>query len=449
MDTPNARLVDGDRLLSRSRRRNRLPSVLVQRTSRHVALGLLSRMASGRLTVIDHVEGETSSHGPTGASSLIKGEDGSEADIRAVIEVYDPRAWSAVVTEGSAGLGRGYVERWWSSPDPVDVVRVLIANLGPVDELRNRLAAMSAPVSDPIRRMLPRSGRTRNRQDISAHYDLGNAFFSLFLDETLTYSSGIFPSPGVDLAGASRHKYDSLIESLDLDGGHHLLEIGTGWGGMAIQAAERTGCRVTTTTISNEQLTLARDRVRAAGLEDRVEVVSTDWRDLRGQYDRVVSVEMIEAVDWRHYKRFFATIERCLKPDGKAVLQAICVPDRRYRRTRNTEDFIRRFVFPGGFLPSIGAIVNAVATATRMQVLGVTDFSAHYAETLRRWRGRFEQGRTEVSALGLDDRFYRLWQFYLAYCEAGFRERHSSVNHVSLVGRNWRPSLADVPPPVS
>jgi len=274
---------------------------------------------------------------------------------------------------------------------------------------------------------------------------VGNEFFSLFLDETMTYSSAVFPDRAASLAEASTHKYDMVVDSLDLGPEDHLLEIGTGWGGLAIRAAERTGCRVTTTTISTEQYQHANQRIRAAGLADLVQVLDLDWRDLNGQYDRVASIEMIEAVDWRQYGRFFSTIERCLKPEGRAVLQAICVPDRRYERTKNTEDFIRRFVFPGGFLPSLGTMIGAVAKSTRMQVIGVNDFSAHYAETLRQWRLRFDEKHVEVLKLGLDERFVRLWRFYLAYCEAGFLERHCTVNQIALVGRNWRPTI-DVSP---
>ena len=361
------------------------------------------------------------------------------------MEVHDHRAWTSVMAEGSIGFGRGYVEGWWSSPEPVAVIRLVIANIRPIDEFRNRLSNLVAPVSDRLRRALPRSGRQRNKDEIAAHYDLGNHFFALFLDETLTYSSAVFPDPDASLAEASVHKYDMVIDALGLTADHHLLEIGTGWGGMAIRAAQRTGCRVTTTTISDEQLKLARQRIVDAGVSDRVTVIDRDWRDLTGAFDRVVSVEMIEAVDWRDYKRFFQTIERCLEPDGVAVLQAICVPGRRYQRTKNTEDFIRRFVFPGGYLPSIGAVLDAVSSGTRLQLIGLNDFSAHYAETLRRWRERFEQRRAAMTELGLDDRFYRLWQFYLCYCEAGFLERHCTVNHISLVGSSWRPSLADVP----
>ncbi len=402
-----------------------------QRGARRMLHALLGRMAVDRLTICERLDGRSSldhTFGPGGA-------------LDAVITVHDRRAYSAVLAEGSVGFGRGFVEGWWTSDDPVTVVRVIIRNLAPLDDLRNRVHRSTGWLTDRVRALLPRDSRERNRDDIGAHYDIGNAFFELFLDETMTYSSAVFPSPDSSLADASRHKYDRLLAKLGVSSEHHLLEIGTGWGGMAIRAAETTGCRVTTTTISTEQLAEARLRVHAAGLRDRVTLLDRDWRDLEGVHDRVVSIEMIEAVDWRDYDDYFARIERCLAPDGLAAIQAICLPDQRWARAKNTEDFIRRFVFPNGFLPSVGAIAESVSRSTRMHLVDVEDLTPHYAETLRRWRERFDERLDEVAALGLDARFQRLWRFYLAYCEAGFLERHCTVVHVLLAGRDWRGDL--------
>ena len=365
----------------------------------------------------------------------------ADGELIGEITVRDARAYTAVVTEGSIGLGRGYLEGWWDSPDPVTAVRVMIRNMAPIDAARNRAHRLTGWVTDRVRAARPRRGRSGDREDIAAHYDLGNAFFELFLDETMTYSSAVFPSMDSTLAEGSRHKYDLLLTKLGVDSNHRLLEIGTGWGGLAIRAAEKTGCRVTTTTISSEQLAEARRRVDAAGRSSQIELLDADWRDLSGSFDRVVSVEMIEAVDWRDYDAYFATIERCMKPDGLAAIQAICLPDNRYDRAKNTEDFIRRFVFPNGCLASIGAISKSVSRSTGMQIVGVEDFSSHYAETLRRWRMRFEEHLDDARALGLDDRFCRMWRFYLAYCEAGFRERHCTVNQIVIAGRDWRGSI--------
>ncbi len=418
-----------ERLLRRADRRRRIPTPRsVARSGVHALLG---RMTRDRLCLIDGAG--VHRYGPG---------DGLDA----TIEIVDDRAYTALLTEGSIGLGRGYLEGWWDSDDPVGVVRIIIRNIEPLDEFRNRLHARTGWATDSIRALLPRRGRHDNKDEIGTHYDLGNDFFALFLDDTLTYSSAVFVDPAAPLAEASIAKYDRLIDKLGLRPDHHLLEIGTGWGGMALRTAERIGCRITTTTISDEQLVEARRRIADAGHADRVTVLDSDWRDLAGTHDRIVSIEMIEAVDWRDYRSFFSTVERTLAPDGLAGIQAICIPDRRYGRTKNTEDFIRRFVFPGGFLPSIGAITDSVATATRLQVLDVEDLTAHYAETLRRWRLTFDARLDEVRALGLDDRFIRLWRFYLAYCEAGFLERHCTVNQFVLAGRDWRPAGLELRP---
>jgi cyclopropane-fatty-acyl-phospholipid synthase len=389
----------------------------------------MSRMTLDRLTVVE--DGEISLYGAT------------DGELEAAIEIHDARAWTALLREGSIGLGRGYFEGWWDSDDPTTVVRIIIRNIEPVDELRNQFTEATSWLTNRLRRLHPSRAanlRRRNREDIASHYDLGNEFFQLFLDETLTYSSAIFPSAEAALAEGSAYKYDRLLSKIGVQSGHRLLEIGTGWGGFALRAADTTGCSVTTTTISDEQLKEARRRVAVAGRSDSVELLNRDWRDLEGQFDRIVSIEMIEAVDWLDYDHYFRTIESCLVPDGLVAIQAICVPDRRYERTKNTEDFIRRFVFPGGFLPSLGAIGRSVSSATRLQMVDVEDLSAHYAETLRRWRLRFDEREEEVQALGLDQRFIRLWRFYLAYCEAGFLERHCTVNQIILAGRRWRPN---------
>ncbi len=396
--------------------------------ARSAVHALLRRMVRDRLVVTETFAGGESIEFGVG-----------DPELSAHVVVADVRASSAVLTEGSIGLGRGYFERWWDSDDPVTVVRILIHNLEPIDEFRNRWSNATGWATDRIRTVLPRRGRRRNKEDIASHYDLGNSFFELFLDETLTYSSAVFPSAEAALADGSQHKYDRLLSKLGVESSHRLLEIGTGWGGLALRAVDTTGASVTTTTISAEQLREAKRRVHLAGRHHDVTLLDSDWRDLEGRFDRVVSIEMIEAVDWRDYDQYFATIERCLEPTGLAAIQAICVPDRRYERTKNTEDFIRRFIFPGGFLPSIGAISSSVSRATKMQIIDVEDLSAHYAETLRRWRERFDERIDEVQALGLDDRFCRLWRFYLAYCEAGFLERHCTVNQIVFAGHHWRP----------
>lgn len=432
--TNQALAVHPHRLLARADH-TRLPALTLRGEGRTAAATrslthfLLQRMTQDRLVLHERLAGVMPSTTTYGRAN---------PELSAEIVVHDSRAYSSLVGEGSIGLGRGYIEGWWDSPDPVAVVRVIIRNLGPLDDVRNRISNRAGPMADRVRRLVPRPDRTRNREDIAAHYDLGNSFFELFLDETMTYSSAVFASPDDTLAEASQHKYDMLLRKLGVDSSHSLLEIGTGWGGLAIRAATRTNCQVTTTTISREQLREATRRAQVSGSADRVTFLDADWRDLGGVYDRIISIEMIEAVDWRDYDEFFAKIERCLTPNGLVAIQAICIPDRRYERTKNTEDFIRRFVFPNGCLPSIGAIARSVSRATKLQLVDVEDISSHYAETLRRWRERFEARLDDVQRLGLDDRFCRLWRFYLAYCEAGFRERHCTANQFVLAGHAWR-----------
>jgi len=382
---------------------------------------LLRRARHERLVVTEALPGRRRTVAHYGAARS------DEVEVSAAVTVRDLRAYVALIREGSAGLGRGFLEGWWTSDDPVAVVRFAIRNIHGLDAFRNRVHRSTGRLTDPFHRRVQRSTRTRNRDDIGAHYNIGNAFFELFLDETMTYSSAVFPTPDASLADASRHKYDLLLDSLGVAPGDDLLEIGTGWGGMAIRAAGARGARVTTTTISAEQLVEARQRVAVAGLTDRVTLLDVDWRDLDGTFDHLVSVEMIEAVDWRDYDAFFATIDRVVRPGGRAAIQAICLPDDRWGRAKNTEDFIRRFVFPNGCLPSVGAIRASVDRSTTRRVVDVVDITPHYVETLRRWRATFEARIDEVAALGLDDRFQRLWRFYLAYCEAGFRERHVTV----------------------
>ncbi len=411
-------------------------------TAKALLFRLLERMSSDHLTIVD-TDGRRHRFGPSTADSATDERSGRR--LAATMTVHDDRAWTAVLREGSIGLGRGYIEGWWHTDEPTSVVQILIRNLHGLDDLRNRVNRFTGRFGDVARRALPRSSRRRNREDIGAHYDLGNDFFRLFLDDTMTYSSAVFADGLEDLKQASLAKYDRLLAKLGVDAGHQLLEIGTGWGGLALRAAER-GSSVTTTTVSARQLEEAEARRSTSPAGNRIKLLSRDWRDLSGRFDRIVSIEMIEAVDWRDYNRFFATIERCLAPDGMVGLQAICVPDRRYDRVKNTEDFIRRFVFPGGFLPSIGAVARSVGHATRLQILDVEDFSAHYAETLRQWRLRFDARLAEVHKLGLDDRFCRLWRFYLSYCEAGFLERHCTVNQIVLVGPEWRPRGLDLRP---
>ena len=344
------------------------------------------------------------------------------ADLIPAVDVRSPAFYAAIAGRGALGGAEAYLDGHWSSDDLVAVVRVLARNAGTLAGLERGIARLVRP-GLRLRHWLRRNTRSGSRRNIAAHYDLGNDFFALFLDETMAYSCGVFEGEGATLEEAQRAKYDRAVRALALGPDDHLLEIGSGWGGLAIHAARTTGCRVTTVTVSREQLGLARERIAAADLADRVEVVFCDYRDLRGRYDKLVSIEMIEAVGHAQLPLFFRACTERLRPGGRMFLQAITVPERDLAASLRSVDFVKRYVFPGGQLVSIGALCTAIAKAqSDLQIVRVDDVTPHYAETLRHWRARFHAQRERVAALGLGARFERLWDFYLAYCEGGFRE---------------------------
>jgi cyclopropane-fatty-acyl-phospholipid synthase len=345
------------------------------------------------------------------------------------IGVRDPRFYAAVAFGGSVGAGEAYAEGWWTTDDLTGLVRLLLRNRGMLEQLETGWARLV----QPLRRLAPalrRNTRRGSRRNIGAHYDLSNDFFELFLDDTLTYSCGLFTRPDATLREASIAKYDRMAALLDLRPEDHLIEIGTGWGGFALHAASRYGCRVTTTTISAEQFRLATRRVAEAGLAGRVTVLHEDYRDLRGTYDKLVSIEMIEAVGHEHFGVFFAQCAALLAPHGRAAIQAITIADDRYESARREVDFIKRHIFPGSCLPS-RAVLRHAAAATDLRLVQLDEIGLHYAETLRRWRSNMQANRDRIAALGFDDRFQRLWEFYFCYCEGGFLER--AIGDVQLL----------------
>jgi cyclopropane-fatty-acyl-phospholipid synthase len=335
-----------------------------------------------------------------------------------VLEVSDPRFFARLGRSGKLAVGEGYQAGEWSSPDLPGLVALLARNQEQVFG-RPPLSALAALTRLVPRVELPR-GLRRAERDIHAHYDLGNAFFSLWLDESMTYSCALFETPESTLAEAQQAKYRALADATRIGPDDHVLEIGTGWGGFALHLARERGCRVTTATISREQHALAGERVRAAGLADRIDVVYSDYRKLEGTYSRIVSVEMIEAIGHRQLGTYFAAIDRLLAPNGLAGIQSILVPDQRYRAYRHQRDWIRKHIFPGGMLPSLEAITTAARRSSGLMVHDVREIGPHYARTLREWRERFLLRRAEVEALGLDAHFQRTWEYYLAFCEAGF-----------------------------
>jgi len=391
----------------------------VDRAARAVLWKLLGRMGSGRV-VIDEDGGERWAFGT----------DRPDAYGRPAISVHarvqDARTYRTVLRGGSASLGEAYLRGWWDVDDLTGFLRLLSREVHRYDPARNGVAATAGRGLDRLRSRRPQD-KHRDRANIRAHYDLGNDFFSLMLDPTMMYSSAWFADADTPLVDASIAKLDRLCRRLDLGPDDHVVEIGTGWGGFAVHAAATYGCRVTTTTISQAQFEYATARVAAAGLASRVEVRHDDYRDLTGTYDKLVSIEMIEAVDWRELDTFFEVCQRLLTPDGVMGLQAIVIPGHRYERAKNTEDFIKAFIFPGGCLPSIEAITRVSGRTTDLTLTAVDDFGLHYAETLRRWKANVDAHADELPDLGLDDGFRRMWDFYLAYCEAAFDEREISV----------------------
>jgi cyclopropane-fatty-acyl-phospholipid synthase len=338
------------------------------------------------------------------------------------VRVHDPRFYTDIAFGGSIGAGEAYMAGYWSCDDLTAVMRVMIGNMGVVDGLERGLARLGAP----LRRALhwaARNSRRGSRRNIAAHYDLGNDFFRIFLDPTMMYSAALFERPDMTLEQASLAKLDRICRRLELKPGDHLLEIGTGWGAMAIHAAARYGCRVTTTTISQQQYDLARERIDAAGLADRITLLREDYRDLTGQYDKLVSIEMIEAVGHQYYDAYFRQCGALLKPHGMMLLQAITIADQRYEAARRSVDFIQRHIFPGSCIPSVTAIADAVARVTDMRLVDLLDIGAHYATTLRCWRENLFANIDRVRALGYPEEFIRMWTFYLCYCEGGFIER--------------------------
>jgi cyclopropane-fatty-acyl-phospholipid synthase len=370
----------------------------------------LERLEHGCVTIMD----------AAGAHEF--GRVSAECPLRATVTIHDPNAYRLLALRGSIGVGEGYMAGDWSCDDLPSLVRIFVLNQDALLGLEKGLTRLMMPL---FRLLNLRRDNTRrgSRANVAAHYDLGNQFYRLFLDDTLMYSAAVFPTPDTDLRDASIAKNDRICRKLELKPEDHLLEIGSGWGGFALHAARHYGCRVTTTTISREQYQLARERVREAGLEDRVTVLCQDYRDLDGHYDKLVSIEMIEAVGERHLDTYFRTCAERLKPHGMMLLQAITVADQKYEQYRNEVDFIRQYIFPGGFLPSLTTIADILGRATDLRIFHLEDIGAHYATTLRCWRERFLGNLDQVQALGFPDTFIRMWEYYLCYCEGGFRER--------------------------
>lgn len=388
--------------------------------SRWITLFVLRRIKTGELTLID---GEQRRVFGAGAP-------------RATVEIKSDRAWRKLL-RGSRGMGAAYASGYWDTPDLTAVIRIAARNVEGLDDWRRRWSFVRVPYQR-IRNAFTSNTPKRSRKDIEAHYDLGNDMFERMLDPTMMYSSAYFKRPDMSLEEASTAKLELICEKLDLSPEDHVLEIGTGWGGFAIHAAKTRGCRVTTTTISKEQRALAVERIEQAGLSDRVTVLLDDYRELTGTYDKLVSIEMIEAVGWKHFGTFFAQCSDLLTPDGAMLLQAIVHDDRAYEVEKASKSsFIRTYIFPNGCLPSLEVIAKCVKRRTNLHQVHLQDLTPHYANTLSRWRVNFDAAATELKQHGYDERFQRLWDMYLSYCEAGFAERRIRVVQTVLAKPQW------------
>lgn len=389
------------------------------------------------LAELDRLEG--------GTVTLIEGHRrhrlGQGGPLTVTLVVRDSRAWKRLALGGTVGAAESYMDGDWDADDLVALVRLFAANLERVNgEIETGTARLGRWLLAALYR-LQRNSLSGSRRNISAHYDIGNELFATFLDrDHRMYSSAVFPYPEASLEEASTFKLDIMLERLDVRAEHHLLEIGTGWGGLAIHAAKTRGCRVTTTTISDEQYAHTAQRIEEEGLGERITLLKQDYRELEGRYDRLISVEMIEAVGHQYLETYLATLDRLLTDDGLAMLQAITIRDQRFEAAKREMDFIKRHIFPGGFLPSHHAILRGLTRSTSLNVLALDEIGPHYARTLREWHQRFEASLERVRNLGYDERFIRMWRYYLCYCEGGFLERTIGTCHLLLAKPGARPA---------
>lgn len=392
--------------------------------TRRLVLGRMAKIECGQLTIVDQIDRQVF---------------GKRDELSATITVSDSRFYRAVAFGGALGAAEAYMQGYWNCDDLTKVVRILVRNRDVLEQMDRGFARVTAPFVR-IFHWINRNSRSGSRRNIAAHYDLGNDFFRLWLDESMMYSSAIFESDDVTLEEASIAKLDRICRKLELSAEDHVLEIGTGWGGFALYAASHYGCKVTTTTISREQYEFAKERVIAAGLQDQVTLLQKDYRDLDGTYDKIVSIEMIEAVGHKFMNAYFAQCSRLLKDDGMMLLQAITIADQRYQAALQSVDFIQRYIFPGGFLPSVTALAESATRSSDLRFYHLEDIGEHYADTLRHWRERFIAHLHEVWEMGYREEFLRMWQYYFCYCEGAFIERAIGDVQVLLVKPGCRRS---------
>ena len=383
-----------------------------------------------------------------GASTVLgTAASDATATLHAELTILSPEFYRRAASNGSVGVAEAFMDGLWHCDNPTTLVRMFVRNRDLLDAMETGSARLGGWMMQAFN-ALRRNTRTGSRRNIAEHYDLGNDMFRLFLDENLMYSSAIFCTADEPLEIAATRKLDRICQKLTLGPNDHVLEIGTGWGGFALHAARDYGCRVTTTTISHEQHALASKRIQEAGLSDRVTLLTSDYRDLGGKFDKLVSIEMIEAIGHQYLETFFAKCSSLLKPDGIALIQAITIEDHRYQQALTAVDFIKRYIFPGSFIPSVSAMLGAAAKVSDLKLFHLEDIGPSYAQTLKLWHQRFTEQIGQVRSLGYSDRFIRMWRWYFAYCEGGFLER--SIGDVQMLmvkpGARPRQYLPDLAP---
>ena len=389
----------------------------VQQFAKNQVLARLARLQIGQLTIIEN-----------GQKTVF----GSDKSMAATVTVHDAHFYGEIAFGGSIGAGEAYMLGYWTSDNLTNVIRMMAANQGVMDALEGGYQWASKPFLKVLH-YLNRNTADGSRKNIAAHYDLGNDFFKLWLDPSMMYSSAIFAPLEISLEAASNKKLQVICDKLDLKPTDHVVEIGTGWGGFAIYAAKHYGCKVTTTTISQQQFDEAVIRVAAENLQDKITLLLNDYRDLEGKFDKLVSIEMIEAVGHQFYDTYFKKCASLLKPNGMALIQAITIVDQRFDAAKNSVDFIQRYIFPGSNIPSITAMLNSITKASDLKLYDCEDIGPHYATTLRKWRERFLANIDAVRKLGYSEGFIKMWEFYLCYCEGGFAERALGDVHLLLI----------------
>jgi len=395
---------------------------LIHRLARALVFNQLKKIKIGHIVIIE------------GGNKFSFGKNNK---LNVTVTVHDPRFYGALAFGGSIGVSEAFMQKFWSASDLTKLIRIMAINQNTMDQLEGLFNIFLKPILKCLH-YLNQNSVKGSEINISKHYDLGNDFFSLFLDSTMMYSSAVFKNPHDSLYKGSIHKLETICQGLELTSQDHIIEIGSGWGGFAIYAAQHYGCKVTTTTISKEQYTYVRQKIKDLKLSHKINVLFSDYRHLKGQYDKLVSIEMLEAVGYQYYDTYFKVCSNLLKPQGLAVIQTITITDQRYEKAKRSVDFIQRYIFPGSCIPSITALQNSMTQSSDLKIYSIHDIGAHYARTLALWREGFFKRLKDIKALGFDDAFIRMWHFYFSYCEGGFQEKVISDIHLKLVKPGYR-----------